>query len=155
MSAVFGGTQSLHTNSYDEALGLPTTTSSRIARNTQLIIQNETSICNVVDPWSGSFMMEQLTNDLEIASMKIINEIESKYGGMSAAIESGMAKLRIEEAAAKKQARIDSGQDIIVGVNKFVLDEDEEEQVDVLHIDNSAVRKSQINRLNKIKKRKR
>lgn len=150
LSAVFGGTQSLHTNAFDEALALPSVNSARVARNTQLIIQNETSICNVVDPWAGSYLMEELTNELEEKAMKIINEIENEYKGMSNAIESGMAKLRIEESAAKKQAKIDSGEDIIVGVNKFILEN--EEPTEVLQIDNTAVRKSQIDRLNNLKK---
>ncbi len=141
LSAVFGGTQSLHTNAYDEALALPSINSSRIARNTQLIIQNETNITNVIDPWAGSYLIEELTSQLEEKAMKIIN-----------AIESGMAKLRTEEAVAKKQAKIDSGADIIVGVNRFELDLIEiEQKYEVLQIDNSAVQKSQIDRLNKIK----
>jgi len=152
MSAVFGGTQSLHTNAYDEALALPSTNSARIARNTQLILQNETSICDVIDPWAGSYMMEQLTDELEAKAMEIINEIEEEYKGMANAIESGMAKLRIEESAARKQAKIDSGEDIIVGVNKFQLNADEIEQTEVLHIDNSKVRASQIERLQRLKK---
>ena len=149
MSSVFGGTQSLHTNSFDEALGLPTTTSARIARNTQLIIQQETGICGVIDPWAGSYMMEELTNELYDKGLQIINEIEEN-GGMLKSIEDGSAKLRIEEAAAKKQAKIDSGEDIIIGVNKYRLEN--EVPVEVLHIDNTQVRESQVNRLNNIKK---
>eukprot|EP00484_Ammonia_sp_Unknown_P017404 CAMPEP_0197036444 /NCGR_PEP_ID=MMETSP1384-20130603/13940_1 /TAXON_ID=29189 /ORGANISM="Ammonia sp." /LENGTH=760 /DNA_ID=CAMNT_0042466623 /DNA_START=44 /DNA_END=2326 /DNA_ORIENTATION=- len=152
LAAVFGGTQSLHTNAFDEALALPSVQSARVARNTQLIIQNETSITNVIDPWAGSYMMEQLTDELETAAMKIIDEIENEYGGMSNAIDSGMAKLRIEEAAAKKQAKIDSGSDVIVGVNKFQLAPDQEDATQVLQIDNTKVRQSQIARLDKIKK---
>eukprot|EP00490_Sorites_sp_Unknown_P022215 CAMPEP_0114656668 /NCGR_PEP_ID=MMETSP0191-20121206/12713_1 /TAXON_ID=126664 /ORGANISM="Sorites sp." /LENGTH=681 /DNA_ID=CAMNT_0001874391 /DNA_START=195 /DNA_END=2240 /DNA_ORIENTATION=+ len=148
LSSVFGGTQSLHTNSFDEALGLPTVTSARIARNTQLIIQNETNITKVIDPWAGSYMMEELTDELYNKGLKIINEIENN-GGMLKSIEDGSAKLRIEEAAAKKQAKIDSGEDIIIGVNKFRLEN--EDPVEVLHIDNTKVRESQIQRLNEIK----
>jgi methylmalonyl-CoA mutase len=148
MAAVMGGTQSLHTNSFDEALGLPTDFSARIARNTQLILQEETQIVNVADPWGGSYMMEKLTNDLVEGAMAIINEVEA-LGGMTKAIESGMAKLRIEESATKKQARIDSGEEVIVGVNKYRLQN--QETVDVLSIDNTAVREKQIARLNKVK----
>jgi methylmalonyl-CoA mutase len=148
MAAVMGGTQSLHTNAFDEALGLPTEFSARIARNTQLILQEETHITSVADPWGGSYMMESLTNELADAALKIINEVES-LGGMTKAIESGMAKLRIEESATKKQARIDTVEDIVVGVNKYRLKQ--EEPIDVLSIDNTSVRESQINRLNKLK----
>jgi len=148
MAAVFGGTQSLHTNSFDEAMALPTPTSARIARNTQLIIQEETNITKVVDPWGGSYMMEQLTNDLESAGMAIINEIEEQ-GGMVKAIENGHGKLRIEESAAKKQAKIDSGEEIIVGVNQYKLPH--EEKFEVLRIDNTSVRNKQIERINKLK----
>jgi methylmalonyl-CoA mutase len=151
MAAVLGGTQSLHTNAFDEAVGLPTEFSARIARNTQLIIQEETHICNVVDPWGGSYMMESLTSDLIKRASAIIEEVEA-LGGMAKAVSSGMPKLRIEEAAAKKQARIDSGQDIIVGVNKYKLPKDKESQIDVLQIDNTSVRLSQIQRLESIKK---
>jgi len=151
MAAVMGGTQSLHTNSFDEALGLPTEFSSRIARNTQLILQEETHITNVADPWGGSFMMESLTNELVASARQIIDEIES-IGGMTVAIESGMAKLKIEEAATKKQARIDTGEDIVVGVNKYRLDK--QDPVDVLSIDNTAVRLSQIARLNDVKQKR-
>jgi methylmalonyl-CoA mutase len=120
MAAVFGGTQSLHTNALDEAIALPTEFSSRIARNTQLIIQEETHITNVVDPWAGSYMMEKLTQDLVDEAWKIIEEVES-MGGMTHAVESGWAKMKIEGCAADKQARIDSGKDVIVGVNKYKL----------------------------------
>ncbi|MDD2714107.1 MAG: methylmalonyl-CoA mutase, partial [Simplicispira sp.] len=120
MAAVFGGTQSLHTNALDEAIALPTEFSSRIARNTQLIIQEETHITNVVDPWAGSFMMEKLTQDMADAAWKIIEEVEA-MGGMTQAVDSGWAKLKIEAAAAQKQACIDSGKDVIVGVNKYKL----------------------------------
>ncbi|MEH6587803.1 MAG: methylmalonyl-CoA mutase [Halioglobus sp.] len=144
MAAVFGGTQSLHTNALDEAIALPTEFSSRIARNTQLIIQEESGITNVVDPWGGSYMMESLTQDMADKAWELIEEIE-EAGGMAKAIETGMPKLRIEEAAARKQARIDRGDDVIVGVNKYTLDE--EEEVDVLQIDNQAVRESQLARL--------
>ena len=152
MAAVQGGTQSLHTNSYDEAIGLPTVQTARVARNTQLILQEEAGICAVADPWGGSYMMESLTDELADKAMTIIDEVEAA-GGMTAYINSGMAKLRIEESATKKQGRIDSGQDVIVGVNKYRLDakEEEEERQDVLQIDNSAVRDKQINRLKELK----
>ena len=120
MAAVMGGTQSLHTNAFDEALGLPTEMSAQIARNTQLILQEETGITRTADPWAGSYMMESLTKELKEAALEIMEEVES-LGGMAKAIEQGMPKLRIEESAAKKQARIDSGQETVVGVNKYVL----------------------------------
>ncbi len=148
MAAVMGGTQSLHTNAFDEALGLPTEFSARVARNTQLIIQEETQITNVADPWGGSYMMESLTQSLVDAAMAIIDEVEA-VGGMTRAIETGMAKLRIEEAATRKQARIDSLEDTVVGVNKYRLSK--QEAVDVLSIDNSSVRESQIARLKAVK----
>ncbi len=148
LAAVLGGTQSLHTNSFDEAIGLPTAHSSRIARNTQLILQEETGITNVVDPLAGSYYVEKLTADLAEAAWKIIEEVE-EMGGMTKAVASGMPKLRIEEAAAQKQARIDRGQEVIVGVNKYRRDK--EEEIDVLDIDNVAVRASQIERLEKIR----
>ena len=148
MAAVMGGTQSLHTNSFDEALGLPTEFSARIARNTQLILQEETHIRTVADPWGGSYMMETLTNELVESAMEIIDEVES-IGGMTKAIESGMAKLRIEESATKKQARIDTVEDVVVGVNKYRRDK--QDKVDVLSIDNSAVRESQLARIKKYK----
>jgi methylmalonyl-CoA mutase len=148
MAAVFGGTQSLHTNALDEAIALPTDFSSRIARNTQLIIQEETGITKVVDPWGGSYMMESLTQDIADKAWELIQEVE-EAGGMAKAIETGMPKLRIEEAAAKKQARIDRGEDVIVGVNKYQLDE--EDEVDILEIDNDAVRESQLARLASIR----
>jgi len=148
MAAVFGGTQSLHTNSLDEAIALPTDFSARIARNTQLIIQEETHICNVVDPWGGSYMMEKLTQDMADKAWEIIEEVEG-FGGMTKAVESGWAKLRIEQCAAEKQARIDAGKDVIVGVNKYHLNK--EEPVDHREIDNSAVRDSQIARLKRIR----
>jgi len=148
MAAVFGGTQSLHTNSFDEAIALPSETSSRIARNTQLIIQKETHITNVIDPWAGSYMMEKLTQDMADAAWKIIEEVEA-MGGMTRAVDSGWAKLKIEAAAAEKQARIDSGQDVIVGVNKYRLAK--EDPVDILEVDNVKVREQQIARLQKIK----
>lgn len=148
MAAVLGGTQSLHTNSFDEAIGLPTEFSARIARNTQLILQEEAFLPKVVDPFGGSYMMESLTNELYTEAKKIIDEIED-MGGMAKAIDSGMPKLRIEEAAARKQARIDSGEDVIVGVNKYRVEN--EDKVDVLQIDNTVVRTKQIDRLQKIK----
>eukprot|EP01083_Nonionella_stella_P146210 459542_1 len=148
MSAVFGGTQSLHTNALDEAVGLPTDFSARIARNTQLIIQEESNICKVADPWAGSYMMESLTDEFVQKARELIDEIED-MGGMSKAVESGMPKLRIEEAAARKQARIDSGEDIIVGVNKYTTQD--ADMPDILNIDNSEVRRKQCERLDSIK----
>jgi methylmalonyl-CoA mutase len=148
MAAVMGGTQSLHTNSFDEAVGLPTEFSARIARNTQLILQEETGITGVADPWGGSYMMESLTSELGDKAKTIIDEVES-MGGMTKAIEKGMAKSRIEESATKKQGRIDSCEDIIVGVNKFRLPN--EDEMDVMQIDNNEVRASQIARINKVK----
>jgi methylmalonyl-CoA mutase len=178
MAAVQGGTQSLHTNSYDEAvgkqeskacldalsyphelsytfrfyLGLPTDQSARVARNTQLILQEETGMCDVADPWGGSYMMESLTDEMYEKAKKIIGEVE-EMGGMTAFINSGTAKLMIEESATKKQGRIDSGQDTVVGVNKYKLSTEDEkaEMIDVLRIDNSEVREKQIARMNEIK----
>ncbi|QWT47331.1 methylmalonyl-CoA mutase [Azospira inquinata] len=148
MAAVFGGTQSLHTNSLDEAIALPTEFSSRIARNTQLIIQEETHITNVVDPWAGSYMMEKLTQDMADKAWATIQEIEA-MGGMTKAVESGWAKMQVETCAADKQARIDSGKDVIVGVNKYRRET--EDPVDILQIDNFAVREAQIARLKDIR----
>ncbi|ADY27143.1 methylmalonyl-CoA mutase, large subunit [Deinococcus proteolyticus MRP] len=149
MAAVFGGTQSLHTNAFDEAIGLPTDFSARIARNTQLIIQEETGVTDVVDPWGGSYLMERLTHDLADKARELMREVE-ELGGMAKAIEQGIPKLRIEESAARKQARIDRGQDVIVGVNKYRLQKDDS-AYDVLDIDNAAVRESQIARLQSLK----
>ena len=148
MASVFGGTQSLHTNSFDEASALPTDASARIARNTQLILQMETGIPKVVDPWAGSYFMESLTHKLAAKALGIIEEVE-KLGGMTKAIEAGMPKLRIEETAARRQARIDRGEDVIVGVNKFKLPE--EPEIDTREIDNKAVREAQVARLKKIR----
>jgi len=148
MAAVFGGTQSLHTNSFDEAIALPTEFSARIARNTQLIIQEETHITNVIDPWAGSYMMEKLTQDMADAAWAIIEEVDA-MGGMTRAVDSGWAKLKIEAAAAEKQARIDSGKDVIVGVNKYRLKD--EPPVEARDIDNVAVRDGQIARLQQIR----
>ncbi len=148
MAAVFGGTQSLHTNSFDEAIALPTEFSSRIARNTQLIIQEETHITNVIDPWAGSYMMESLTQEMADKAWAIIEEVEA-MGGMTKAVDSGWAKLKIEAAAAEKQARIDSGKDVIVGVNKYKLAK--EDPIDILAIDNVKVRDGQIERLRNIR----
>jgi methylmalonyl-CoA mutase len=148
MAAVFGGTQSLHTNAFDEAIALPTEFSARIARNTQILIQEETHICNVIDPWAGSYMMEKLTQDMADAAWATIQEVE-QMGGMTHAVDTGWAKLQIEKCAAEKQARIDSNQDVIVGVNKYKLKE--EAHVDILEVDNHAVRDSQIARLQKIR----
>ncbi|XOB65003.1 methylmalonyl-CoA mutase [Deferribacteres bacterium DY0037] len=149
MAAVMGGTQSLHTNALDEAIALPTDHSARIARNTQLVIQEETGITKVVDPLGGSYYIESLTQTLIDKAREEIREIE-KMGGMTKAIETGMPKLKIEESAAKKQASIDSGRDVIVGVNKYRLKE--EDPIEVLNIDNTAVRESQIKRLEKIRR---
>jgi len=149
MAAVFGGTQSLHTNSFDEAIALPTEFSARIARNTQLIIQEETGITGVVDPWGGSYMMETLTKELADKAWALIEEVDEQ-GGMAKAIETGMPKLKIEEAAARKQAKIDRGEDTIVGVNKYRLDK--ETEVDTLEVDNDAVRDSQLVRLAQLRK---
>ena len=148
MAAVFGGTQSLHSNALDEAIALPTDFSARIARNTQLYLQQETSITKTVDPWAGSYHLEKLTEEIATKAWKLINEIED-LGGMTKAIEKGIPKMRIEEAAAIKQAKIDSGQDVIVGVNKYALKE--EDPLHILEVDNEAVRNSQIERLNNLK----
>ncbi|MCP4798426.1 MAG: methylmalonyl-CoA mutase, partial [bacterium] len=148
MAATQGHTQSLHTNSLDEALALPTDFSARIARNTQLMLQQETDTCSSVDPWGGSFYVEKLTHDLAERAWKHITEVE-ELGGMAKAIESGIPKLRIEEASARTQARIDSGRQTVVGVNKYKLSE--EEHIDVLKVDNSNVRKSQLARLQKLR----
>lgn len=148
MSAVLGHTQSLHTNSLDEAMALPTDFSARIARNTQLYIQHETEVCRVVDPWGGSYYVEYLTKELVDKAWALIEEVE-ELGGMTKAIETGLPKMRIEEAAARKQARIDSGKDIIVGVNKYRTDA--ETNIDVLDIDNQEVRRKQIEKLERIK----
>ena len=148
MAAVFGGTQSLHTNSLDEAIALPTDFSARIARNTQLMIQEETHICNVVDPWGGSYLMERLTQDMADKAWEIIEEVE-EMGGMTKAVASGWAKLKIEASAAEKQARIDSGKDVILGVNKYKPKQ--EEGIEIREIDNSAVRESQIVRLKRVR----
>ena len=148
MAAAMGGTQSLHTNSYDEAVSLPTATSSRVARNTQLIIQEETDITHTVDPFGGSYFMEKLTADLIARAKEILAEVDAA-GGMVEAINSGLPKLKIEESAAKKQAGIDSGKEVIVGVNKYQLEE--EEDIEVLDIDNTIVREAQIKRLQQVK----
>ena len=147
-AAVFGGTQSLHTNALDEAIALPTDFSARIARNTQIYLQEETNITKTVDPWAGSYYVENLTNQIANKAWELIQEVE-ELGGMTKAIEAGIPKLRIEEAAARKQARIDSGQDSIVGVNKYRLAK--EDPLQILDVDNQKVRLSQIERLNKIK----
>jgi methylmalonyl-CoA mutase len=148
MAAVFGGTQSLHTNSFDEAIALPTQTSSRIARNTQLIIQEETRITSVVDPWAGSYLMEKLTQDMADTAQAILDEVEA-LGGMTRAVDTGWAKLKIEASAAEKQARIDSGRDVIVGVNKYKLKH--EDPIEVREVDNVQVRLQQIDRLQRVK----
>jgi methylmalonyl-CoA mutase len=148
MAATQGHTQSLHTNSFDEALALPTDFSARIARNTQLVLQTESNTTKVIDPWGGSYFVERLTHDLAQRALAHITEVE-KLGGMAAAIEQGIPKLRIEEAAAITQARIDSGRQTVVGVNKFKLEQ--EDEIDVLKVDNSAVRKAQIDRLQKLR----
>ncbi len=148
MAAAFGGTQSLHTNALDEAIALPTDFSARIARNTQIYLQQETNVCRTVDPWAGSHVVEKLTQEIAEEAWKLIEEVE-KLGGMTKAIEEGIPKMRIEEAAAKKQARIDSGQDVIVGVNKYRLEDEDELQI--LEVDNEKVRKQQMERLENIK----
>ena len=147
-AAAFGGTQSLHTNALDEAMALPTDFSARIARNTQLFLQEETKITKTVDPWAGSYYVESLTNEIAANAWKLIEEVEA-LGGMTKAIESGIPKLRIEEAAARKQARIDSGTDIIVGVNKYRLEK--EDPIHILDVDNQMVRSQQIDRLEQVK----
>ncbi len=148
MAAALGGTQSLHTNALDEAIALPTDFSARIARNTQIYIQEETKITKAVDPWAGSYYVEYLTKEIAKKAWKLIEEVE-ELGGMAKAIETGVPKMRIEEASARKQARLDSGQDILVGVNKFQTDE--KSNIEILEVDNTAVRDSQIERLNKLK----
>ena len=148
MSAVLGGTQSLHTNSFDEAIALPTEFSARIARNTQLILQNETGVTNVVDPLAGSYYVENLTAQLADEAWKIIEEVDA-LGGMTAAVQSGMPKLRIEESAARRQAAVDRGDEVIVGVNKFQLEK--EAEIDILDVDNVAVKESQVARLENIR----
>ncbi len=147
-AAAFGGTQSLHTNALDEAIALPTDFSARIARNTQIFLQEETKITKTVDPWAGSYYLESLTHDIAQKAWSLLEEVE-ELGGMTKAIEAGIPKMRIEEAAARKQARIDSGQDIIVGVNKYRLEE--EDPIQTLEVDNQTVRAQQIERLNRIK----
>ncbi len=148
MAAALGHTQSLHTNALDEAIALPTDFSARIARNTQIYLQEETGICRVVDPWAGSYYVESLTNELMEKAWHLIQEVET-LGGMTKAIETGLPKMRIEEAAARRQAKIDSGKEVIVGVNKYRLEQ--EEPLDVLMVDNAAVRESQVRRLQQTK----
>ena len=147
-AAAFGGTQSLHTNALDEAIALPTDFSARIARNTQIYLQEETKITKTVDPWAGSYYLESLTNEIAQNAWKLIEEVE-ELGGMTKAIEAGIPKLRIEEAAARKQARIDSSQDVIVGINKYRLEK--EDPLHILDVDNQMVRKQQLEQLDKIK----
>ena len=149
LAAVLGGTQSLHTNALDEAIALPTDFSARIARNTQIYLQEETNVCKSIDPWAGSYYVEYLTGEIARRAWAHIEEIES-LGGMAKAIETGLPKMRIEEAAARKQARIDSGQDVIVGVNKFQSGQDSD--IEILEVDNTLVRKAQLERLKKLKK---
>jgi methylmalonyl-CoA mutase len=151
MAAAFGGTQSLHTNALDEAIALPTDFSARIARNTQIYLQQETHITKSVDPWAGSYHVEQLTEEIANKAWELIQEVE-ELGGMTKAIEKGIPKMRIEEAAAIKQAKIDSGQDVIVGVNQYQLKE--EDPLHILEVDNEAVRKSQIERLETLKSKR-
>ncbi len=148
MAAASGGTQSLHTNALDEAIALPTDFSARIARNTQLFIQDETELCKAVDPWGGSYFMESLSTSIAEKAWKLMEEVE-ELGGMAKAIETGIPKMRIEEAAAKKQARIDAGRDVIVGVNQYLTEE--ETSIDILEVDNTAVRNEQIERLQKLR----
>ena len=151
LSAVHGHTQSLHTNSFDEAIALPTDFSAQIARNTQLFIQHETGTSDVIDPWGGSFFVEKLTHELAKKALNHMKEIES-FGGMTEALEKGIPKMRIEESATKAQSKIDSGENTVVGVNKFTLSANEEEQIDFLKVDNSMVKNNQIERLNEIRK---
>lgn len=153
LAAIFGGTQSLHTNAFDEAIALPSEFSARIARNTQLVIQHETDITSTVDPFGGSYFMERLTHDLKERALALIKEVES-LGGMVKAVASGLPKLKIEEAAAKKQARIDSGTEVIVGVNKYQAADAKTEAFEILEVDNSAVRDQQIRRLKELKARR-
>ncbi len=148
MGAALGHTQSLHTNALDEAIALPTDFSARIARNTQIYIQEETNVCREVDPWAGSYYVETLTNEIAHKAWEHIQEIE-KLGGMAKAIETGIPKMRIEEASARKQARIDSGIEKIIGVNEYRLEK--EDPIDILAVDNTAVRKSQIERLKELR----
>ena len=148
LAAAMGHTQSLHTNALDEAIALPTDFSARIARNTQLILQNETNICKVVDPWGGSYHVEKLTHEIAHKAWELIEEVE-KLGGMAKAIETGIPKMRIEEAAARKQARIDGGKDIIVGVNRYKVNDDT--KMEILDVDNTKVRTQQVERLKKLK----
>jgi len=148
ISATLGGTQSLHTNALDEAIALPTESSARIARNTQLYLQYETDICKAIDPWAGSNYVETLTAEIAKKAWELIEEVE-ELGGMAAAIETGLPKMRIEEAAARKQARIDSGKDSIIGINLFRPEE--ETEIEILEVDNEAVRKGQLERLVELK----
>jgi methylmalonyl-CoA mutase len=148
MAAALGHTQSLHTNALDEAIALPTDFSARIARNTQIYLQEETNICKSVDPWAGSYYIEYLTHEIAHKAWKLIEEVE-ELGGMAKAIETGIPKMRIEEASARKQARIDSKKDIIVGLNKYRLEK--EDPIEILDVDNAAVRLSQIERLKKLR----
>ena len=150
LSAVHGHTQSLHTNSFDEAIALPTDFSAQISRNTQLFIQNESGTCDVIDPWGGSYFIEKLTNQLAQRALEHIKEIED-FGGMTEALEKGIPKMRIEESSTKIQAKIDSGEKTVLGVNKFTLSENEEENIEHLKVDNSMVLQNQISRINKIK----
>ena len=149
LAAALGHTQSLHTNALDEAIALPTDFSARIARNTQIYLQEETHICKIVDPWAGSYYVESLTNELAHKAWALIEEIEA-LGGMAKAIETGLPKMRIEEAAARRQARIDAGKDVIVGLNKYKLEK--EAPLDILDVDNAAVRENQIQGLKKLRK---
>lgn len=148
MGAAFGGTQSLHTNALDEAIALPTDFSARIARNTQIYLQQETGITDFIDPWGGSYYVEQLTNELVEKAWELIEEVED-LGGMAKAIETGVPKMRIEEAAARKQARLDAGKDVLVGVNRYKLDK--EDPIDILEVDNTKVREAQLRRLDKLR----
>jgi methylmalonyl-CoA mutase len=148
MAAALGHTQSLHTNALDEAIALPTDFSARIARNTQIYIQEETQICKEVDPWAGSYYVETLTQEIAEKAWKLIQEIQ-ELGGMAKAIETGIPKMRIEEASARTQARIDSSNQTIIGINKYRLEK--EDPIDILEVDNTAVRKQQIEGLNKLK----
>jgi methylmalonyl-CoA mutase len=150
LGAAFGGTQSLHTNALDEAIALPTDFSARIARNTQIYLQAETGITSFIDPMGGSYYIEKLTEELVTEAWKLIEEVE-ELGGMAKAIETGLPKMRIEEAAARKQARIDSGKDVIVGVNRYQNEDDGENKIDILEVDNTKVRDAQLTRLKELR----
>lgn len=154
MAAVFGGTQSLHTNALDEATALPTDTSARIARNTQLILQHETGITDIVDPWAGSYAIEALTDEIYRGAKELVDEVEKKHGGIVNAIEAGMPNARIEASAARRQAHIDAGHEVIVGVNRFCTSGADTVAAEIRSIDNEAVRAEQVARLAAVKRKR-